>query len=600
MTVIVVNLDGAELLPACLDSLRMLDYDGDRSVVVVDNGSTDGSVELLADGYPEVVVLPQGANTGFARAVNTGVRAAPGERVALLNNDMRVEPRWLSELSRHLDRATGTVCVGGVITSSDGITVDFADASIAFNGMGDQPGFGTPLASVDLNDGDDLLFACGGSMLVDREVFLDVGGFDESFFAYYEDVDFGWRLNLAGYRVALAAGARSFHLHHGTAGRFPRYQRELLIERNALATAIKNYDDAHLAEVLPAALLLLAKRGVRKAELDRASFDIGGSADEQQVVGRDVLATLVAVSDLVDDLPGLFERRKHVQALRRRPDEDLIGRFGFPLRPQLLDAEYLSGLVSVVRALKIDPAFQRQRAVRVLVVGAEDDPFMTGLATAAGRLAATRLVGPKEDPDPGDDVWSTADVVVARPAALSGRPLGTWPVVVAVVEDDPVEAMPARADAVLAVDDRSRPAWETALAEDGEGRVLLGGTGADALATVLRAPWRHREARRSGSWRRAVTEDVNLLLDARNAQRLDAEQRLAAEQHARWLDLQLLGRVRVALELRRNEVEDLHALLGAAQAELEATRAELKRLRWSPQVVPRRVVDRARGALGKT
>ena len=205
VAVVVVNLDGAEHLPDCLDSLAALDYPRERlEVVVVDNGSTDGSLELLAR-YPWVRVLPQDSNLGFAPAVNVGVRSATADCIALLNNDMRVEPDWLTELVRAYDPEAGAVCVGAQILSWDGERLDFGEGSLNFYGMGFQVGYNRPLETVRVRDGSDILFACGGAMLVSRDVYLSSGGFDDDFFAYFEDVDFGWRLWVLGYRVCLAA-----------------------------------------------------------------------------------------------------------------------------------------------------------------------------------------------------------------------------------------------------------------------------------------------------------------------------------------------------------------------------------------------------------
>src|SRR5205085_147887 len=154
-------------------------------------------------------VLPQAENFGFAPAVNIAVAAADAECVALLNNDMRVDPAWLRELVATYDPGRGVACVGGVIVSWDGETVDFTEGFMNFTGLGDQLGFGRPVSAVDTTTPRDLFFACGASMLISRDVFLKTGGFDEAFFAYYEDVDLGWRLWLHGYEVRLAPGSRS-------------------------------------------------------------------------------------------------------------------------------------------------------------------------------------------------------------------------------------------------------------------------------------------------------------------------------------------------------------------------------------------------------
>src|SRR5947209_14718905 len=215
VSVVLVNLNGAEHLPDCLDSLRAQDYPAERlEVIVVDNGSTDGSLDMLAERYPWARVLPMGHNTGFAPAVNEGVRAATGECIALLNNDMRADPSWVTALVGGYDPAHDVVCVAGQILSWDGEEIDFVEGTVNFYGMGNQVAFGRRREEVEVREGAYLLFACGGSMLVGRDVWFDVGGFDDGFFAYFEDIDFGWRLNLLGYRVRLAAGAKSYHRLH--------------------------------------------------------------------------------------------------------------------------------------------------------------------------------------------------------------------------------------------------------------------------------------------------------------------------------------------------------------------------------------------------
>src|SRR5205807_6508319 len=111
-----------------------------------------------------------------------------------------------------------------------------------------------------VEDGREVPFACGGSMLVSREVFLAAGGFDPDFFAYCEDVDLGWRLWVLGYKIRLAAKSRCFHRLHGTASSLPRHQRQLLYDRNTLSSLIKNVEDENLSPMLTVALFLLLER----------------------------------------------------------------------------------------------------------------------------------------------------------------------------------------------------------------------------------------------------------------------------------------------------------------------------------------------------
>lgn len=423
VAVVIVNLNGAEHLRSCLDSLLVQDYPAELlDILVVDNGSTDGSLELLARDYPNVRVLPQGTNTGFSPAVNTGARAADAECLVLLNNDARVEPDFVRELVRGYDPASGAVCVGAHIVSWDGSTLDFGEGAVNFYGMGQQLGFGTPIATAAIEDGRELLFACGGAMLVDRRIFLDSGGLDEDFFAYFEDVDFGWRLWVLGYRVVLAAKAKAYHKMHGTSSRFPLHQRFLLYERNALRTIIKNYDDANLSAVLAPALLLLVKRALLRGGLPRAPYDIGGDGASTEAVPRISLAHLHAIGDVVDGLDELYARRALIQRARRRPDTEILPRFNRPLWPVLPERPYLEASDRVTGAFGLDQLFPRRRASRVLVVSNDAvGAKMSGPAIRAWEIAKA--------------LGGVAEVTVAVPAPCDK----TAPGVSFAVYDDPVE-----------------------------------------------------------------------------------------------------------------------------------------------------------------
>ena len=115
-------------------------------------------------------------------------------------------------------------------------------------------------------------------MLVRRDVFLPIGGFDPDFFAFFEDVDLGWRLNLLGHDVWYAPNAVVQHRHHSTANSIEPHQLGVLYERNALSMIYKNYDDDNLGAALPSALLLLNERALEHARLDLRSFGIPGGA----------------------------------------------------------------------------------------------------------------------------------------------------------------------------------------------------------------------------------------------------------------------------------------------------------------------------------
>ena len=137
-------------------------------------------------------------------------------------------------------------CTGAKILDWDGQYVDFVAAVVSYYGFAFQLHY----RSRDVFDTPGpLLFACGGAMLVRRAVFLAAGGFDEDYFIYFEDVDFGWRLWLMGYQITFAPKAIVYHRLHATMDNFSNFRKWLLFERNALVTVLKNYDDANLSRV---------------------------------------------------------------------------------------------------------------------------------------------------------------------------------------------------------------------------------------------------------------------------------------------------------------------------------------------------------------
>ena len=250
VSIITVNLNGRDYLSALFSSIKELDYPKDKmELIVVDNGSSDSSLEFLNSAFPDIKIIRNSFNTGFAVANNQGAKAAAGDYVAFLNNDTKVDAGWLTELIKPVYSNKETVCSGSKVLSIDGKNLDFVGGMINFEGKGFQIDYGVSREKDIHGDYRYLPFVNGGAMLVDRMVFLEVGGFDEDFFAYYEDVDFGWRLWVLGYKVIFAPLSIVYHVHHGTSKIFSEDKLRFLKERNALYAVFKNYDDKNLAKV---------------------------------------------------------------------------------------------------------------------------------------------------------------------------------------------------------------------------------------------------------------------------------------------------------------------------------------------------------------
>jgi GT2 family glycosyltransferase len=347
VSVVVLNYNGLKHLEPCFSSLMQLDYPAEKlQLIMVDNGSSDGSLDFMRGAFPSVTVMNTGANLGFAAGNNFGAERASGEYVAFLNNDTRVEREWLREMVKSLmaGKEEGVVCTSSLMLDWSGEKIDFQAGGVNFHGFGFQPSYGRPYEPQSIVPRE-LLFACGGSMLIDRKLFLEVGGFDPDYFAFFEDVDLGWRLWILGYKVTLTPTAITYHRHHGTAGTMPEHRTYLLYERNALYTIYKNYEEQHVHTILSAALLLLGQRAIRFMQVGGANLgeyeftNPAHDAGETTVVHRNALSALLAANEFTDNLDTFRVKREWLQARRKRTDVELFALFGQPGRVNWINHE---------------------------------------------------------------------------------------------------------------------------------------------------------------------------------------------------------------------------------------------------------------------
>ncbi|HET7530030.1 MAG TPA: glycosyltransferase family 2 protein [Mycobacteriales bacterium] len=203
VAVVVPNWNGVAHLGATLEALRAQTRAADE-VVVVDNGSSDGSAAYVEMHHPGVRVLRLATNTGFAGAANAGWRAGTAELVAVLNNDARPAPDWLEQLLRRPDDPA-VWAWGSVLVSPDG-TVESAGDHYDPRGYAYKLGRGRPLSALPAEPYD-VVAPPGASPLMRRSVLAELGGYCERFFLYYEDVDLSLRALLAGYRAELVPSA---------------------------------------------------------------------------------------------------------------------------------------------------------------------------------------------------------------------------------------------------------------------------------------------------------------------------------------------------------------------------------------------------------
>lgn len=390
VSVIIVNYEGVDDTIAAIEGLADLDWPVDHlEVVVVDNASRDDSRQRIVTAFPDVKLVALEENVGFAGGCNAGVDAATGEYVAFLNNDARPDPAWLRAAVDVLGHEQSVMCVASKILDWNGENVDFVDAAMGFYGHGFKLHAGEPDSTLyDVQS--DVLFASGAGMVVDADVFRAAGGFDERYFMFFEDVDFGWRLWLLGHRVRYVPESVVYHRHHATMDRFRPWREDYLLERNALYTIFKNYEDRHLLSALAPALLLALRRGIVKGGDDPDVLDLRGGDDGEDAdvleVSKTMLASTFAADSLARELPELVVARRKIQRDRRRSDHEILRMFKLPLFANIGNPEFVHPFNAAVDAFGLAGMFSERRRILV-ATGDVLEPRMAGPAIRAWQLA---------------------------------------------------------------------------------------------------------------------------------------------------------------------------------------------------------------------
>jgi GT2 family glycosyltransferase len=286
-------------------------------VVVVDNGSTDGSLAWLRR-QPDLKLITNEVNTGFAAANNQGIRATTGEIVMLLNTDVELAPDYLELCVRRFDDA-GVGSVTGKLLRADPPGVIDSTGHTVF-GLGWAENRGEMLADAGYDEPGEVFGVCAAAALYRRAALesavVDSEYLDETFFSYIEDVDLDWRLRWMGWRAWYEPRAAAVHHRHGSgARRSPAIMRHIL--KNRILTVVKNYDGGSLITNLPGLTIFTAIKTVDFA--------------------RDHPTAVLGLLDAVRLMPTALRRRREMR-LRRltRPDQMRTWLQPFPWRARVL------------------------------------------------------------------------------------------------------------------------------------------------------------------------------------------------------------------------------------------------------------------------
>lgn len=306
-SIIIPHYNGLQHLEICLGSLRRQTCQ-DFELLLVDNGSSDGSQAYVRAQFPEVRLLELGENRGFTGACNAGFAAATGDILILLNNDTETDPHWLANILDAFDRHPD---VGSIATR-----MMLFDRRDHFHTAGDFVRLdGTPgnrgvwQKDVGQYDQEETVFsACGGAAAYRRTLLEQIGYLDDSYFFSCEDVDLGWRINLAGWRVLYLPTAIVYHKLKATGGSVTGSYYD---GRNFLYLIIKN---------MPASLLRRHWRLILAGQW-RITWEA-----LRHWRGEAARARLRGQFAGISHIPWLLPKRRQVQSLRRLDDDSLMAR----------------------------------------------------------------------------------------------------------------------------------------------------------------------------------------------------------------------------------------------------------------------------------
>ena len=238
VTIVIPNYNGKHFMEPCLSSLSEQTYK-DFHILVVDNASSDGSIEYMEENYPDIELIKLQKNYGFSKAVNIGIQHSRTPYVILLNNDTTVDTRYVEEMVKAIEKSPKIFSVSSkMIQMYHPELIDSAGDLYTLLGWGVCRGCGRPISNYTKYD--EIFTACAGAAIYRRSVFDDIGYFDENHFAYLEDIDIGYRARIYGYYNMYCPTALVYHVGSGTSGSKYNSFKVKLASRNNLYLNYKN------------------------------------------------------------------------------------------------------------------------------------------------------------------------------------------------------------------------------------------------------------------------------------------------------------------------------------------------------------------------
>lgn len=335
VSIIIVNCNGRGFLQGCLESIFNQSC-SDFEIIFIDNGSTDDSVQYVKEKFPDVIIIENRENLGFARANNQGIAIAKGKYIALLNNDTVVDREWIKSLLAKAESSSEKVGMwaGKILSMQEPGKIDSV-GGLMISPDGIAKGRGRLEEDVGQYDNDDEVFipsACAA--LFKKEMLDEIGLFDEDFFAYCEDTDIGLRARLAGWRTVSVPKAVVYHYYSGTTGKYTS-MKAYLVERNHVWLAVKNFPLSRLL-FFPFYTIWRDMFQVYGILLKRGA---GGRFVEDFSGARLFIILVKAFWSALGGIPMMARKRLSVQAKRavsKKEISDWFKRYGLSMKELVL------------------------------------------------------------------------------------------------------------------------------------------------------------------------------------------------------------------------------------------------------------------------
>ncbi|OGD54862.1 hypothetical protein A3K80_01410 [Candidatus Bathyarchaeota archaeon RBG_13_38_9] len=310
VSIMIMNYNGKKWLSQCLESIAKISYPN-FDTYLIDNASTDGSTSYVKENFPWVKIIKYDKNFGFAEGYNRAIKQIKADYIVLLNNDTEIlESDWLDSMISltQKDKDIAAIAFKMVFMSNPSIINSVGGIGIPYWRGFEDIGFGEhDIGQYDTPPIEPFSF-CGGAALIRSKAFIELGGFDEPLFAFFEDTDLSWRFRLKNYKIKYLPNAKIAHHYSGTYSEGP--EKTYLCKRNLFRSILKNCGSTSLHWAVRNYLLFTILASLSYLRVERAPLM--------------AWALIKSVLWNIWHLHGTYSKRRLIQRDRKISDKEIL------------------------------------------------------------------------------------------------------------------------------------------------------------------------------------------------------------------------------------------------------------------------------------